>query len=126
MSTRSIVGVALRDEAGHLTGSWAGRYVHFDGYPAARLPVLNAIIQRDGAAAAVEQLLAHDWSLLDDQQVEGAEVTEYHHTQAVAGYGLFYTDADFGLLTPTNADCGAEYLYLLDPGSNGTVIWSKL
>lgn len=64
MSTRSVVGTV--DLA---TGEFKGRYVHSDGYPTARGPVLTEILARfDGGLAQMLKVITEDhfgWSYLD-------------------------------------------------------------
>src|SRR4051812_40344594 len=89
MSTRSLVG-GLTD-----SGTYAV-YVHFDGYPEGRLPVLDAIIKRDGAARALATILMADeggWSSLDADTTEGVPTMLGPRGESVVGYGVKYRDA---------------------------------
>src|SRR5699024_3677621 len=86
MSTRSFTGGVT--ERGVL-----GRYVHFDGYPERRMPVLRAIVARDGAVAALRTILAAQWggwSYLDPDRQENSLGED--RAEVVPGYGLRYRD----------------------------------
>lgn len=90
MGTRSIV--YARTESGI-----KGVYVHWDGYPDGRLPVLAALMARDGVDKVVCTLLARPsgWSHLKPSQ--DGTLREYESDgrfEAVPGYGVQYTDTE--------------------------------
>lgn len=91
MGTRSIV--YARTESGI-----KGVYVHWDGYPEGRLPVLSALIGRDGVSKVVCTLLGRPsgWSHLKPSQDETLRDYESDgRFEAVPGYGVQYTDTEF-------------------------------
>lgn len=113
MSTRSLVG-GLTDMGTFVV------YVHFDGYPEGRLPVLDAIIKRDGAAKALATLLMAKeggWSSLDEDQDASVPNVLGQRAESVEGYGVKYTDAPE--IKPQrfpeeyHDDSWAEYVYLI-------------
>lgn len=117
MSTRSIVG-------GLTDGGTYAVYVHNDGYPDGRLPVLEALIKRDGANKVLATLLSGregGWSYLDD--TTGADGRTPGHGRIVEGYGCAYNDAPDA--TPLrfpeeyNDDSWIEWVYLIS--ETGTI-----
>ena len=121
MSTRSYVGNAA-------TGRVV--YVHFDGYPEARLPILSRLIERDGAEEVVKTLMSArtgGWSFLGD---------DYDHLDnqlgergiPVSGYGLSYGDGAqrepvyIGDGLSENDQIWIEYVYLIHP-ETGIITW---
>lgn len=109
MSTRSLVG-GLTDGGTYVT------YVHYDGYPDARLPVLEELIKRDGPARVLSTILqarTGGWSALEPSTKE----SHILHGEVVPGYGVKYTDAAEGpqLRFPEeyNDDSWCEYVYLI-------------
>lgn len=113
MSTRSVVAIPAGD-------GWQGRYVHFDGYPEGRVPVLLALIQRDGLEKVIQTVI-HDhygWSYLDPEQGDDL-INTYRDGRfiAVPGYGVAYTKEQAGAdewMTDTSSDpLWIEYAYVL-------------
>lgn len=90
MGTRSIV--YARTESGI-----KGVYVHWDGYPEGRLPVLSALIGRDGVSKVVCTLLGRPsgWSHLSPQYDSLRSFEQDGRFEAVPGYGVQYTDTEF-------------------------------
>lgn len=88
LSTRSFVGTIAVD------GRFAGRYVHFDGYPTARGPVLTDILAaHDFDLAHVLDVLTiqhYGWSCLDAEATSTSETRLAGRDVAVAGFGLAY------------------------------------
>lgn len=113
MSTRSFTG-------GVTERGVEGRYVHYDGAPEARLPVLDAIVARDGAAAALRTIMAADrggWSYLDTERAENTLGAD--RAEVVPGYGLRYTDAPQDepmRLEDAVEDVWMEHAYVILPG----------
>lgn len=113
MATRSVVAVPAGD-------GWAGRYVHWDGGPGSRLPILLDLIELDGVEK-VAQTIVHDhygWShLASDQTTELEDMYRDGRFIAVPGYGVAYTLDQAGgdeLFTDTTADpVWIEYVYVL-------------
>lgn len=111
MSTRGVVAVPLEG------GGWRGRYVHWgDGLR----PVLVDILKRDGYAAAVGTLTRHHgWSTITgDPDAVLPDYLEPDRFQAVPGYGVAYTPAEFDdeWITPDTLDGSwLEVVYLLTP-----------
>ena len=122
MSTRSIV--AAQTEKGLV-----GVYVHFDGYPEGRLPVLEALIKRDGVETVVATLLeGQDWSSLDNEPEPPGEFDG--GKTFVPGYGLCYS-SKYGsdrspYWTPDQGYdwMGTEYIYFIHP--DGSITWKSL
>lgn len=116
MATRSVVGT-YTDGGKH----WRGRYVHWDGYPEGRLPVLSAMIDRDGALKTLQTIMRYrGWSNLDpdmawDHQLErGYDDGRF---EVVAGYGIAYTEkqgVENRYETDRNVNSGCEYAYIID------------
>lgn len=95
MSTRSAVGTI--DPS---TGAWRGRYVHSDGYPSARVPVLrDTLNRRDGDLAGMLHVLTEEfygWSFLtgttDDPYAQYGSMLGERGVW-VSGFGTAYTTA---------------------------------
>lgn len=134
MSTRSVV--YARTESG-----LKGVYVHYDGYPDGRLPVLAELIRRDGVSAVVVAILGRPsgWSHLSphqDGELEGGQ--NDGRFIAVPGYGVQYnhepvttTWSDDPVVqgateyqTPDGVigDCFIEYVYVIE--HDGSVTWA--
>ena len=123
MSTRSTTGI-LHTESAEV-GS--GVYVHSDGYPEGRLPVLKEIILRDGVDKVIKTILSATtggWSYLDTRYT-----ANYlgDRGELVPGYGLKYTDQQSD---PKNrikhsdfvGDSWLEFAYYIDP-LTGDIHW---
>lgn len=114
MSTRSVVALP-RD------GGWEGRYVHSDGYPEARVPILTYLIERDGLDEVISNLIEdnYGWSYLDENQ-DRTMHQMYRDGRFIArpGYGLAYTYEQAGSdrwLTNNTADAlWIEWVYILN------------
>jgi hypothetical protein len=124
MSTRSLVG-GLTDSGTYVV------YVHSDGYPEGRLPVLDAIIKRDGAAKALATILSAregGWSYLEADTKDGGQTHLEGRGRNIGGYGCQYTDAPEA--TPQrfpeeySDDQWAEYVYLIP--EEGPLIWAEV
>lgn len=125
MSTRSYVGCAKTKRV---------VYVHFDGYPEAKLPELSTLINRDGAEKVVETILSArtgGWSIISpDADTAGMENMLGERGRVVEGYGLAYTDLQTEEGEPTyigdgmseNDHIWIEYVYLIDP-ETGIITW---
>ena len=110
MGTRSVV--AIPDGT-----SWRGRYVHWDGYPEGRIPVLRALVARDGLEVVIKTIITgphYGWSHLDPEmppkfdKVPSSEHVAFWEKhgrlpatdpgngdgrfRCVDGYGVAYTD----------------------------------
>jgi len=115
MATRSIVAIPAGD-------GWMGRYVHWDGGPARRLPILQELVKRDGIVPVIDTIVRNNygWSHLDPEQTYGLEG---YHTDgrflARPGYGVAYTLKQAGgeeMETDQTADpVWIEYVYILGP-----------
>lgn len=124
MSTRSYVGSKSTNEV---------HYVHFDGYPEARLPALAKMIDRDSPQYAVEIILSQGnkggWSVLDADQDDSAPYLG-DRAETVVGYGQAYRDGDYA--PPTNISDGMseddriwiEWVYLIDPETGNITYWN--
>lgn len=122
MSTRSITGII--SESGPV-----GYYVHSDGYPDGRLPVLQALIERDGIDKVAETILTArngGWSYLT---VRNDDITNFlgERGEVVEGYGLRYTDqqvkdAPLMKLADARTDIWIEYAYFLNL-ETGDIEW---
>jgi hypothetical protein len=93
MSTRSVV-------YGRTDSGIKGVYVHSDGHPETRLPVLAELIRRDGVDRVMSTLLEQTWgwSFLDPDP-EGAPLPDSKQDgrfELVPGYGVRYTAEDGG------------------------------
>lgn len=132
MSTRSIV--FARTESG-----LKGVYVHWDGYPQGRLPVLHEMIRRDGVSKTVSTIVASPsgWSHLNPLQ--GSELEPMYDDGrfiAVPGYGVKYNDqpvefhgreiiqGDTEYRTPEmSQDVFIEFMYVIE--EDGTITWAE-
>lgn len=113
MSTRSIV--AFETEVGI-----KGVYVHYDGDPKFRLPVLENLIARDGAPKVTATILAHHWASLEDDQV-----ADPANPLVIEGYGRhFELDHDDKHFTPADLQewWDSEYIYVVHP-ETGAIRW---
>jgi hypothetical protein len=117
-----------------------GVYVHFDGYPDGRLPVLDALVKRDGVSKVVCTLLARPsgWSQLDQHLDSLPDHYNDGRFESVPGYGIQYTDTEFvdqltGEKTQqgnkeymdTSAetrDMWIEYVYIVE--QDGSISWA--
>jgi hypothetical protein len=123
MSTRSLVG-GLTDMGTYVV------YVHFDGYPEGRLPVLDYLIKRDGAAKTLATILMANeggWSYLaPDIDTSGNPSPLGNRGEIVEGYGLKYIDAPevkpYRFPEEYSTDMWAEYVYLIP--EEGPLIWA--
>jgi hypothetical protein len=109
-----------------------GVYVHWDGYPEGRLPVLRALIERDGVSRVVMTIMGQPsgWSSLSpdtfEPQAPGHNGEERFTT--VPGYGVQYKphpiQGNEHYWTPADApgDYGDEFIYIIDP--EGNVRWA--
>lgn len=123
MSTRSIVGIVTPEspEVG------IGVYVHSDGYPEGRLPVLKSLIIKHGAAEVASTILSAEnggWSYLDENYTENYLGDR---GAAVPGYGLKYTDVQTGEAPPQKhsevvGDIFIEFMYYIDVPT-GDIVW---
>lgn len=90
MSTRSVVGTIDLS-----TGAWKGRYVHFDGYPTARGPVLAQILANvDGGLNVLNHTIAAQgagWSSLTGKLQNDRPTGD--NAAFVNGFGTAYRDA---------------------------------
>ncbi len=93
MSTHSAVGVKTA------TG-FKGRYVHFDGYPAAMIPVLKTIIEHDGWQAAATMI-----------------------TEVVPGYGIAYGEGHEGTDWWDETDLRGPCSWAYALTENGVEVW---
>lgn len=130
MGTRSYV--AAETERGTI-----GVYVHWDGYPEGRLPVLRAIAARDGLAKMVKTIVGkpNGWSSLSPNahDADSAHMTDSMQRdgrfELVPGYGVEYTEvegqADTSYWTPAthHPESWAEYIYIIRP--DGSVRWAE-
>lgn len=125
MGTRSVV--YAKTEQGIV-----GVYVHWDGYPGTRLPILHRLIERDGAAKVVATILGKPsgWSNLDpDQQAdELGPLQQDGRFEAVPGYGVQYTDVDgqseteYRSIYPDDRSWDIEYVYVF--GHDNSILWA--
>ncbi|AVO25112.1 hypothetical protein KHQ84_gp187 [Rhodococcus phage Finch] len=122
ISTRSITGI--KTESGYV-----GRYVHYDGYDDARLPVLKALINRDGprkvGTTIMEQGNRSGWSVLDENQSVPDERNEPERFGTVEGYGVAYRDSEVEKplrYEDVKDDVFIEYAYFIDM-ETGDIIW---
>jgi len=115
MATRSVVAIPAGD-------GWMGRYVHWDGSPDSRVPILLKMVKRDGIVPVIDTIVRNNygWSHLDPDQTH--ELDGYHtdgRFLARPGYGVAYTREQAGgeqMETDTTADpLWIEYVYILGP-----------
>ena len=133
MSTRSVV-------YGRTDSGIKGVYVHSDGHPDTRLPVLAELIRRDGVDRVMSTLLEQTWgwSFLDSDP-EGAPLPDSKQDgrfEPVPGYGVRYTAEDGG--EPHYRDTSSEgrldavYVYVVEQdgsisyADNGGALWDGL
>lgn len=136
MGTRSYV--AAETESGI-----KGVYVHWDGYPEGRIPVLQRLIARDGLSKVVRTIIGkpNGWSSLDDRAVDhesagmAGEMLTGGRFELIPGYGVQYTStptehapegqADKAYWTPEthDPDSWAEFIYIIT--TEGTVRWAE-
>lgn len=123
MSTRSVV-------YGRTDSGIKGVYVHSDGYPEARLPVLAELIRRDGVDRAMSTLLEQTWgwSFLDSAPETQLPASKQDgRFELVPGYGVRYTVEDGG--EPNYRDTSNEgrldavYVYVIE--QDGTVSYAE-
>ena len=115
MATRSIVAIPAGD-------GWLGRYVHWDGGPGTRVPVLMELVKRDGVVPVIDTIIRtnYGWSHLDpDQTPELEGIYSDGRFIAQPGYGVAYTLEQAGgaqMESDTTADpLWIEYVYVLGP-----------
>ena len=113
MATRSVVAIPAGD-------GWMGRYVHWDGYPEGRLPILLELVARDGLDQVVQTVVQgnYGWSHLDPEA--GMQMDDMYQDGRfipVPGYGMAYTLDQAGgaeMMTDTDTDpVWIEYVYVL-------------
>jgi hypothetical protein len=112
MGTRCAVAVPHGD-------SWRGRYVHWDGYPSAKVPFLQEVVRRDGLETARRTLVEdyYGWSSLSSREIAHSWSSEPRFA-SVPGYGEAYTTIDNQShpdrwVEPDKPDGGVEYCYVL-------------
>lgn len=129
MSTRSVVAKQVGD-------GWAGKYVHCDGYPKGMIPVLRALVARDGLDEVLKNVVedGNGWSFLRPEQVDISHIRVPHNAtwrtydyaspkqQALAfrdsysdgrfinvpGYGVSYTSEQAGPDPWYDSETGAD------------------
>ena len=112
MATRSIVA----EPSGN---GWYGRYVHWDGAPETRLPILQRMVARDGVTRVREVLLHENtsWSSLCDTQAELDENDDADRMKAVENYGVAHidlpSDDEWHFTQDSPEYAWAQYLYIL-------------
>lgn len=135
MGTRSVV--FARTESG-----LKGVYVHFDGYPDGRLPLLRTLIKRDGVDTVVRTILGKPsgWSHLNaDQSSVLEKYLEDGRFLAIPGYGVQYNDqpvetpwsdtpvvqGELKYRTPEDVfgDPFIEYVYVIE--EDGSISWAE-
>ena len=135
MSTRSIV-------YGRTDSGIKGVYVHWDGYPEGRLPVLHALIARDGVDKVMSTLLARPsgWSSLHpEQDSQLPPLYSDGRFEVVPGYGIQYSDVEMpdaisGEMTKQGDSAyrttsiedrviWVEFLYVIEP--DGSITWAE-
>ena len=134
MSTRCVVAKELIDEDTRQT-KWVGRYVHSEGYPSAKIPDLNAIVEAKGLLRSIQILIDFHagWSYLDPAATKGQFLDG--RAFGVTGYGVAYSTAKMKFMgdpdyqqaswdnweTQDNADSWTEYAYVLT--EQGIQVW---
>ncbi len=132
MSCRSLVG-------GLTDGGTYCVYIHDDGRPQYRLPVLADLISRDGVHGVLGTLLTArygGWSYLDPSEDGTRENLLGKRARSVPGYGLAYTAAALAHLPPDqqvqlpirfpdnwSEDYWADYVYLIE--DDGSIRWAR-
>lgn len=133
MGTRSIVAARIGDQI-------RGVYVHWDGYPEGRLPVLRALIERDGVGQVVDTILGKPsgWSSLSNHQsteldaflcdgrflaIEGYGVQYNDEPVQIRGESVVQADADYWVPEDHSTDdIWIEYIYIIN--QDGSVDWA--
>lgn len=135
MSTRCVVAKELVDTDTRQT-KWVGRYVHSDGYPSAKIPDLNAIVEAKGLLRSIQILIDFHagWSYLDPAATKGQFLDG--RAFGVTGYGVAYSTKTFASFggqsnyqqaqwddwhTQDSRDSWAEYAYVLT--ESGIQVW---
>lgn len=99
MSTRSAVAIPAKD-------GWAGVYVHWDGYPKARVPGIATIVA-DGGYAAWKKLLADTPQGFSSMLADNVEAYDRGDNDArISGCGEACADCDPLFI---------EWVYILHP-----------
>ena len=115
MSTRSCVARRTADNG------WEGRYVHFDGYPEARVPVLLDLIYRKGVERVRNVVIdwnPRGWSCLTGEREELDWFQQDGRFGVVSDYGIAYRDGEpFMISSNDEPDCFIEWVYILDDES---------
>jgi hypothetical protein len=115
MSTRSCVARRTAENG------WEGRYVHFDGYPEARVPVLLDLIYRKGVERVRNVVIdwnPQGWSVLSGERETLNEWQQDGRFAVVSDYGIAYRDSDPLTISSNDIpDCFIEYVYILDDES---------
>lgn len=121
MATRSIIARTDGD------GWTDGVYVHWDGSPSSRIPVLTDLVARaDGDVASVLDVLTSaisggGWSVINpcSQKEDGRSLDG--RGEFVEGYGIRYLDNPGEVSFAWHGEdidfAGAEYVYAIDPAS---------
>jgi hypothetical protein len=124
MSTRSVV-------YGRTESGIKGVYVHSDGHPETRLPVLAVLIRRDGVDRVMSTLLEQTWgwSFLDSDP-EGMPLPASKQDgrfEVVPGYGVRYTEEDGGEPdyrdTSNEGRLDAVYVYVVE--QDGSISYAE-
>ncbi len=86
MSTRSVIAKPTED------GGWIGRYVHFDGYPEAKVPDYLRLVNEKGVERCFDTLINFNagWSSID-QNPTLSEWNGDGRFKTVSNYGVAYT-----------------------------------
>ena len=113
MATRSCVAVPQGD-------GWAGRYVHWDGYPEHMIPTLLDLIERKGLDRVIDVLINwnYGWSSLGAAgQIDVDRYADDRFT-VVSDYGVAYSrsEQDNHWITDQNSEpLWHEFVYILGP-----------
>jgi hypothetical protein len=122
MSTRSVI--AKPTETG-----WIGRYVHFDGYPEAKVPDYLRLVHEKGVERCIDILVNFNagWSSIDQNPSLGMgyddgrfkTVSNYgvaYTTKTIDFHGQPYTQASMDdWITNEDNDTWCEWAYVLYP-----------
>ena len=115
MSTRSCVARRTADNG------WEGRYVHFDGYPEARVPVLLDLIYRKGVDRVRNVVIdwnTKGWSCLTGEHETLNEYQQDGRFGVVSDYGIACREGtELTISSNDIPDCFIEYVYILDDES---------